>query len=339
MFRRPALHLVATVAATLSLAGGSHAASAAPPLNADTPGQCEAGVEFDGAPRFFCDLISFEKPANWQLEPSNTMLLAAPSQPGSASSFSVTTGKREYASFAAFAAAEVPIAKRLVDPGSTTVFVDQATLPAGNAFTVTVHLPSGPVHEIVGVLYKRTPYLISTVATTDADQLALQQLIESADFEHPPGVAPHLLVSMQWKIELQSTSGLGPVSVTATNLEIGSRHWSTQLTVSNLGPAPVAVAGIALLRYESRHYANALGFTSTSAALQLVPAPRAPAGARGTIALAAGKSWTGSAGGPENVAFPDPYLRVAVSFASPGGDPDPLVFQAFGPVLAAPAAA
>ena len=188
--------------ATLALAGASHGAPGTAHLNIGTPGECEAGVELDGPPRFFCDLISFTQAGGWALVPSNTMLVAAPARPGAASSFTVTTGMREFGSFAAFAAAEIPIAKQLVHPGSTTVFVDRATLPAGAAFTVTVHLPDGVVHELVGVLYKKTPYLISTVATTDADQLALQQMIESADFEHPAGVSTHLVVSMDWTTRL-----------------------------------------------------------------------------------------------------------------------------------------
>jgi hypothetical protein len=313
-------------ALVLALAGPSHGASRAPHLNISTPGECEAGIELDGAPRFFCDLISFTEPAGWGLVPSNTMLVAAPSRPDAGSSFSVTTGKREFSSFAAFAAFETPIARRLVDPGSTTVFVEELTLPAGPALSVTVHLPSGPVHEIVGVLYKKTPYLISTVATTDADQLALQQLIASADFEHPAGISKHLLVSMDWTARLAAAGGAGPVSVTAANVEIGNRRWSTRLTVSNLGHTAVSLSNIALLRYEGGHYANPLGFTSTSAAKPLVRR------------LGPRKTWTGTADGPDNIAFPDSLFRLGVSVASISAGGKPLMSQSFGPVLAAPAA-
>jgi hypothetical protein len=284
-------------------------------------------MELDGPHRFFCNLISFTAPSGWQLGSSNTMLVAVPSRSGAASSFTVTTGKREFGSFAAFAAAEVPIARRLVNAGSTAIYVEPATLPAGNAFTVTTHLPSGPVHEIVGVLYKKTPYLISTVATTDADQLALQQMITSADFEHPAGLSKHLLVSMDWTAKLPAASGAGPLSVTATNVEIGNRRWSTRLTVSNLGHVPLSLAGISLLRYDSRYYSNPLGFTTTSRAKPLI------------ARLAPGKTWTGTAGGPDDIAFPDTLFRVGITIGGVGKVGKPLLSQSFGPVLAAPAAA
>ena len=254
------------------------------------------------------------------------MLVAVPSRAGAASSFTVTTGKREFASFSAFAAAEVPVARRLVHAGSTAIFVEPMTLPAGAAFSVTTHLPTGPVHEIVGVLYKQTPYLISTVATTDADQLALQQMIESADFEHPAGLSKHLLVSMGWTVELPAFGGVGPVSITATNVEIGNRRWSTRLTVSNLGHVALAPTAIALLRYDSRYYSNPLGFTTTSRAKGLVPR------------LGPGKTWTGSTGGPDLVAFPDTLFRLGISVSGVSVTGTPLVSQGFGPVLAAPAA-
>lgn len=254
------------------------------------------------------------------------MLEAVPSRDDSASSFTVTTGTREFDSFAAFAAAETPIARRLVNAGSTAIYVGEATLPAGEALTVTVHLPNGPVHEIVGVLYKKTAYLISTVATTDADQLAAQQMIESADFEHPPGISKHLLVSMDWTAKLPAAGGAGPVSVTATNVEIGKGRWSTRLTVSNLGHVAVSLSDVALLRYESSYYANPLGFTSTSPASSAVRR------------IAPGKSWTGTAGGADRIAFPDSLFRLGVSVAGSGAAAKLPTSQGFGPVLAAPAA-
>jgi hypothetical protein len=289
-----------------------------------TAGECEAGIELDGAARFFCNLISFTKPAGWELSPSNTMLVAVPSRPGAASSFTVTTGKREFGSFSAFAAAETPTARRLLRAGSTEVFVEQQTLPAGPAISATVHLPDGDVHEIVGVLYKKTPYLISTVASGDADQLALQKMLSSADFEHPPGISKHLLVSMDWTAKLPAAGGAGPVSVTATNVEIGNRRWSTRLTVSNLGHVALAPTSVELLRYEGRYYANPLGFTTTSGA-------RVPR-------LAPGQTWTGNAGGADNIALPDALFRLGISVTgtkAAGGRP---ASQGFGPVLAAPAA-
>ena len=308
----------------LAFAGISHGASKAPHLNISTPGECEAGIELDGAPRFFCDLISFTEPAGWELEASNAMLVAAPSRTGAASSFTVTTGKRRFGSFAAFAAAETPIARRLVNPGSTQVFVEQQTLPAGLALSVTVHLPDGAVHEFVGVLYKKTPYLISTVANGDADQLAIQQMIASADFEHPPGISRHVLVSMNWTASLPAAGGAGPVSVTATNVEIGNRRWSTRLTVSNLGHTALAPTDVALLRYEGSYYANPLGFTTTSGA-------RVPR-------LAPGKTWTGIAGGADNIAFPDALFRLGISVTGAKAAGDQPASEGFGPVLAAPAA-
>ncbi len=310
-------------ALALALVGAASGAPNTPRLNTSTAGECEAGIELDGAPRFFCNLISFTKPAGWELSPSNTMLVAVPSRPGAASSFTVTTGKREFTSFATFAAAETPIARRLVDPGSTEVFVEQQTLPAGLALSVTVHLPDGAVHELVGVLYKKTPYLITTVASGDADQLALQQMISSADFEHPPGISKHLLVSMDWAEKLPAAGGAGPVSVTAANVEIGNHRWSTRLTISNLGHTGLAPTSVALLRYEGRYYANPLGFTTTNGA-------RLPR-------LAPGKSWTGNAGGSDNVAFPDALFRLGISVAGVKAAGKP-VSQGFGPVLAAPAA-
>ena len=80
---------------------------------------------------------------------------------------------------------------------------------------------------------------------------------------------------MDWTAKLPAASGAGPVSVTATNVEIGNRRWSTRLTVSNLGHVPLSLAGIALLRYDSRYYSNPLGFTTTSRAKPLVRAARA----------------------------------------------------------------
>ena len=93
--------------------------------------------------------------------------------------------------------------------------------------------------------------------------------------------------------------------------------------MSNLGHRSVRVSGLALLRYELRYYSNPRGYTSTSPgqALELGP----------------GKTWTGTAGGPDDIAFPDQLFRVAISFASPGPGTTP-VSSAYGPVLAAPAA-
>ena len=125
---------------------------------------------------------------------------------------------------------------------------------------------------------------------------------------------------------LPAAGGVGPLSVSATNVEIGKRRWSTRLTVSNLGHRAVRVSGLSLLRYDLRYYSNPRGYTSTSPAREL--------------ALGPGKTWTGTAGGPDDIAFPDQLFRVAISFASPSPSPSPApsANSAYGPVLAAPAA-
>ncbi len=71
---------------------------------------------------------------------------------------------------------------------------------------------------------------------------------------------------------------------------------------------------------------NPLGFTTTSGAKKLVPR------------LAPGKTWTGTTGGPDNIAFPDTLFRIGISVSGVSAAGKPLLSEGFGPVLAAPAA-
>ncbi|HEX4519253.1 MAG TPA: hypothetical protein VH063_06690 [Gaiellaceae bacterium] len=329
------LPFAALVLLAAAFAAGSRGATPRPSLQ--TPGQCEAGIELTGAPRFFCNLISFAKPAGWALRPSNQMLVAAPGAPTSKSSFTVTTGARSYPSFSSFAAVETPVAKRLLRAGGAHVLVQRETLSAGDAIVATANLPDGSTHVVIALLFHKVPYVISAVAASAVDLADVDRMIASADFGHPAGLANHLELAMDWK-QTAYLHGGAVGSVAASNLEIGNRHWSLHVTLANPGRAAVRVNGIALFRYVPTYLANPAGYTSISTGSRLVPRPAGFDRRDGTFMLRAGQTWTGEVEGTENIAQPDQFVRIGTGFA-PAASGTPVSSPLFGPLLGAPAAA
>jgi hypothetical protein len=331
------LPFIAFALLAVAFAGSARAGNPEPRPSLQAPGQCEAGIELTGPPRFFCNLISFAKPARWQLEPSNTMLVAIPAAAASNSSFTVTTGMRAYASFSSFAAAETPVAKRLLHAGGSHVFVQQETLSAGVAISATAHLPDGSTHVVIALLFRKTPYVISAVAASAVDLADIDQMISSGDFGHPAGLAKHLQIAMDWK-QTAYFRGRPLGSVAASNLEIGKRHWSLHMTLANLGRVALRVNGVALLRYVPSYLSNPAGYTSTSRGSHFVPRPAGFDRGDGSFMLGAGKSWTGEVEGTENIAQPDEFVRLGTAFVPEGGGTPAPLSSVFGPLLGAPAA-